>query len=632
MVSALGLLDRGAVDPGHAGRLPEDVHRRRPVVQELGRLRARHGAVPHRLRQVLQHRVRVAGPEARRATGWPPPAASLGLEARGTSASDVFTGKVSTGGSPAEQAAASFGQGTTLVSPLAMAGATAAVARGQFEQPQAGARPGAGQARRRPARSSSPSPSTALRTMMREVVTAGTGSALRGRARAAPVYGKTGTAEYDDNPAHTHAWFVGWQGDVAFAVFVEKGGASTAAPSRSPNASSAPSPLTRAAGSATPPDRTAMRRAGAAPIADERSVATPRRPVTTGPTGWSRPPDGPSASSAGRRVVVWDVLGRRGGSSEQARAGRGGRADRLPLNRGRDEGRDTRSDAGPLRVDRPEPRAAPAGPRRRGTPNSRPASRPADPTSDGRAPEDRRAGSRTGVGGIGGSRPSDAQQAAPHRRRGPAPPNESAARPAPDESASHGQPPDGDRRATAAQTSASAVGARPTAERRRAGTAASHAAHRRSRAGPAIRPAETIGPVGRSAGSTVGRWHAEPGGPGRQQPGRHRLRGGDRGQPRDHGVDDLGGVRAVRVVVGVEDGQLDAQAVRGVDQAGEQDLQLGEGDAARVGRVHGGHHRRVEHVHVDVHPVAGAVGQLLVRPLGACGPRPRPAAPAPAGW
>ena len=26
----------------------------------------------------------------------------------------------------------------------------------------------------------------------------------------------------------THAWFVGWQGDVAFAVFVEKGGASTA--------------------------------------------------------------------------------------------------------------------------------------------------------------------------------------------------------------------------------------------------------------------------------------------------------------------------------------------------------------------------------------------------------------------
>lgn len=62
--------------------------------------------------------------------------------------------------------------------------------------------------------------------MMREVVTAGTGSALKDVP--GEVYGKTGTAEYDDNPAHTHAWFVGWRGDVAFAVFVEKGGASTA--------------------------------------------------------------------------------------------------------------------------------------------------------------------------------------------------------------------------------------------------------------------------------------------------------------------------------------------------------------------------------------------------------------------
>jgi cell division protein FtsI/penicillin-binding protein 2 len=41
------------------------------------------------------------------------------------------------------------------------------------------------------------------------------------------VYGKTGTAEYDGNPAHTHAWFVGWQGDLAFAVFIQNGGDST---------------------------------------------------------------------------------------------------------------------------------------------------------------------------------------------------------------------------------------------------------------------------------------------------------------------------------------------------------------------------------------------------------------------
>lgn len=150
---------------------------------------------------------------------------SLGLEGPWDLGTDAFTGKVSTGGSLAEQAAASFGQGTTLVSPLAMAGATAAVARGRFEQPKllidpAPAKPApAGEQLK-------PESVAALRTMMREVVTTGTGSALKDVP--GEVYGKTGTAEYDDNPAHTHAWFVGWRGDVAFAVFVEKGGASTA--------------------------------------------------------------------------------------------------------------------------------------------------------------------------------------------------------------------------------------------------------------------------------------------------------------------------------------------------------------------------------------------------------------------
>ncbi|GLZ59024.1 penicillin-binding transpeptidase domain-containing protein [Micromonospora sp. NBRC 107095] len=150
---------------------------------------------------------------------------TLGLEGQWDLGTDAFTGKVSTGGSPAEQAAASFGQGTTLVSPLAMAGATAAVARGRFEQPKLLIDPA-------PAKSApageqlKPESVAALRTMMREVVTNGTGSALKDVP--GEVYGKTGTAEYDDNPAHTHAWFVGWRGDVAFAVFVEKGGASTA--------------------------------------------------------------------------------------------------------------------------------------------------------------------------------------------------------------------------------------------------------------------------------------------------------------------------------------------------------------------------------------------------------------------
>ncbi|MDG4789541.1 penicillin-binding transpeptidase domain-containing protein [Micromonospora sp. WMMD1102] len=151
---------------------------------------------------------------------------SLGLEAEWKLGTDAFTGKVSAGGSAAERAAASFGQGTTVVSPLAMAAATAGVARGQWQQPKLVLEPVPGE----PAppgpqlKAGSVEP---LRTMMREVVTKGTGSALAD-VPGGPVYGKTGTAEYDDNPAHTHAWFVGWQGDVAFAVFVEKGGSSTA--------------------------------------------------------------------------------------------------------------------------------------------------------------------------------------------------------------------------------------------------------------------------------------------------------------------------------------------------------------------------------------------------------------------
>ncbi|GAB3859431.1 hypothetical protein GCM10029963_60680 [Micromonospora andamanensis] len=109
-----------------------------------------------------------------------------------------------------------------MVSPLAMTAATAAVARGQFLPPQLLVDPA-------PERAAEPGPQLksepvrAVQDMMREVVTSGSGTALRD-VPGEPVFGKTGTAEYDDNPENTHAWFVGWQGDVAFAVFVEKGG------------------------------------------------------------------------------------------------------------------------------------------------------------------------------------------------------------------------------------------------------------------------------------------------------------------------------------------------------------------------------------------------------------------------
>ncbi|MFC0530041.1 penicillin-binding transpeptidase domain-containing protein [Phytohabitans kaempferiae] len=147
---------------------------------------------------------------------------SLGLEGKWDLGVEAFSGKVSTGGSATERASASFGQGTTVVSPLAMAAATAAVARGQWQQPTVLTDPAAGE-KAPPGPELNAGSAEAVRTMMREVVTSGTGSALKD-VPGEPVYGKTGTAEFDNNPANTHAWWVGWQGDLAFAVFVEKGG------------------------------------------------------------------------------------------------------------------------------------------------------------------------------------------------------------------------------------------------------------------------------------------------------------------------------------------------------------------------------------------------------------------------
>ncbi|MFC7732033.1 penicillin-binding transpeptidase domain-containing protein [Actinomadura keratinilytica] len=71
---------------------------------------------------------------------------------------------------------------------------------------------------------------SALRTLMPAVVSEGTAAEVGFPAGTA---GKTGTAEYgsgDDPP--THAWFIGYRGDLAFAVVVEGGGtgAGAAAP------------------------------------------------------------------------------------------------------------------------------------------------------------------------------------------------------------------------------------------------------------------------------------------------------------------------------------------------------------------------------------------------------------------
>jgi cell division protein FtsI/penicillin-binding protein 2 len=138
---------------------------------------------------------------------------------------DTYTGTVSANGDRAEQAAAAFGQGKTLVSPIVMAAMAAGIQRGQWKQPHlvldpAPAKPAADQ----PALKQSTV--DALRQMMREVVTGGTGVKVKD-VPGAPISGKTGTAEHDNKPTPTHSWFMGFRGDVAFAVFVQDGGMST---------------------------------------------------------------------------------------------------------------------------------------------------------------------------------------------------------------------------------------------------------------------------------------------------------------------------------------------------------------------------------------------------------------------
>jgi cell division protein FtsI/penicillin-binding protein 2 len=220
MVSALGLLDKGAVT------LDTKVNCPKTATVDGRSYKNSHdmalGEVPFRVDFSRSCNTAFIGLAPKLGDdGLATAGRSLGLEGKWDLGVDAFSGKVSTGGSATERAAASFGQGTTVVSPLAMAAATAAVARGQWQQPTVLTDPA-------PAEKAAPGPelnagsAEAVRTMMREVVTSGTGSQLKDVPGEA-VYGKTGTAEFDNNPANAHTWWVGWQGDIAFAVFVEKG-------------------------------------------------------------------------------------------------------------------------------------------------------------------------------------------------------------------------------------------------------------------------------------------------------------------------------------------------------------------------------------------------------------------------
>jgi cell division protein FtsI/penicillin-binding protein 2 len=133
---------------------------------------------------------------------------------------DAFTGEVPETGDAVDLAATAIGQGRTLVSPLAMAGAMAAIAEGGFPGLSLVLEPapvGAGSDRD----DLPEDQARLLQELTRGVVTDGTGTALAGTP-GGPVHGKTGTAEFtaEDGSLRTHAWFVGYQGDLAVAVVV----------------------------------------------------------------------------------------------------------------------------------------------------------------------------------------------------------------------------------------------------------------------------------------------------------------------------------------------------------------------------------------------------------------------------
>ena len=133
-------------------------------------------------------------------------------------------------GSETGRAASLIGQGTVLASPMAMAAVAASVARGATVVPRLlPAQPADDQ---RPGTPLTGPEAAQLRSLMRGVVTRGSGSFLAS-VPGPPVLAKTGTAEFGTRaPLQTHAWMIAARGDLAVAVFVDVGdsGSSTAGP------------------------------------------------------------------------------------------------------------------------------------------------------------------------------------------------------------------------------------------------------------------------------------------------------------------------------------------------------------------------------------------------------------------
>jgi cell division protein FtsI/penicillin-binding protein 2 len=157
-------------------------------------------------------------------------AAALGLGVDHDTGFPSFFGEVGEPGSETQAAASMIGQGVVLASPMAMATVVASVIKGSAVLPRL--LPDHEADPQEPARPLTAGEAERLRSMMRAVVERGSGSILAD-VPGGPVIAKTGTAEFgEEPPLPTHAWMVAGRGDLAVAVFVERGesGSQTAGP------------------------------------------------------------------------------------------------------------------------------------------------------------------------------------------------------------------------------------------------------------------------------------------------------------------------------------------------------------------------------------------------------------------
>lgn len=135
----------------------------------------------------------------------------------------TITGNVPNADTPAQRVENGIGQGTVTVSPFGLAVAEASLGHGATITPTLVV--GQQTEANTPSEPIPAAVAADLRAMMVRTVSDGTATALRD---VPGLGGKTGTAEFGDN-THSHGWFAGIAGDIAFATLVVSGDTSAPA-------------------------------------------------------------------------------------------------------------------------------------------------------------------------------------------------------------------------------------------------------------------------------------------------------------------------------------------------------------------------------------------------------------------